>query len=422
MGINPISSTPAAVPATAAQEFRQSWRLVLLATIAAFFSGLPWVTFGIFISPLSQAFGWSLAAITVWAFFFQGGSMAANLVAGYLADRVGVRVVGLVAIPFLALALFGASEIRGSVGSLYVAAFAVGCVGTSVALLIYGRAVNGWFAIARGRAFAVMAAGIGFSYIFGPRLVQAVADGFGWRNGFRFMAAIGLLAWPLAYFWLRERRDAGGRAARQTEGGHSLRHSIRLPTFWLLAAAYLLMGLSNGTNLHLMPFLTEGGMSRAAAATLIGISGLTSLFARLVSGWMVDRVHAALFCGFAVLLQAGAFLLLGLWHQHFALAAILMWGFALGTEIVCLGYCIARYFGLAAYGRVIALINVFWGVGVGCGPPMFGWLREAFGSYRTSFLIAAVLALASALLLALISRYPFQDLPEAPIAAGKGGP
>ena len=101
-----------------------------------------------------------------------------------------------------------------------------------------------------------MAAGVGISYIVGPRLVQAIADAWGWRNGFRSIAAVGLIVLPFVYFWLRERRDSVSRAARIPETGYTLREAFKLPPFRFLAAAYLLMGLSNGAGLHLVPFLT----------------------------------------------------------------------------------------------------------------------------------------------------------------------
>jgi MFS family permease len=115
------------VPSTAAGEFRQSWRILLVAFVGAFFSGLPWATFTVFITPLSRTFGWSLAAISGLGTCFQIGSMISNPLVGRLADRVGVRLVALLSIPSLSLALLGMSVIGPHIWMLYLAAFAIGC-------------------------------------------------------------------------------------------------------------------------------------------------------------------------------------------------------------------------------------------------------------------------------------------------------
>ena len=134
---------------------------------------------------------------------------------------------------------------------------------------------------------------------------------------------------------------------------------------------------------------------------------------------MVDRIHAAVVCAFSVLAQALAFLLLGLFQIEYAVPAIFFWGFAQGAEIVCLGYCTARYFGLKSYGQVIGMINVFWGVGVGLGPVFFGWLRDLSGNYDLAFFVVAGLAVASAALLLLTGRHPFADIPPRPAVTAR---
>jgi predicted MFS family arabinose efflux permease len=169
------------------------------------------------------------------------------------------------------------------------------------------------------------------------------------------------------------------------------------------------MGLSAGGAIHLMPFLTENGMSRSGAAVLLSVMGIASFSARVATGALVDRFHAALVCALAVLAQAVAYFLLGAFRTSWALPAIFLWGFGQGSEVVCLGYSVSRFFGLKSYGRIMGVLNPIWGIGVALGPPLFGWLRDRTGGYAVSFFDVGGLALASAVLLFLTARHPFRD-------------
>ena len=371
-------------------------------------TGLSWYSYGVFFHPLSREFGWSQSAISAWFTFAGVGQMVIAPFTGRLADRFGVRPVVLVSIPLFALALASVSLIGNSLWMLYLAALAVGCVGPGTGVLTYSRAVNSWFDAGRGTALGLMASGIGFATIFGPRLLQSIISAWGWRAAFLFLAVTALVALPMMFLFLNERRETGGRISPVPGTGYTLREARGGAVLWIMGMACFLYGLCGGGWVHLVPFLSSNGMSPVEAATYAGMLGITSLLGRIVTGFIIDRLHAPFVCAAVFLAEAVAFAALGLFQMHYALGAIAVIGFALGSEINCIGYCIARYFGLKSYSEIFGLLVVtIGGLGGALGPVAFGFLRDVTDAYGTSYLTSAGFAVGAAALFVVVGRQPF---------------
>jgi hypothetical protein len=72
-----------------------------------------------------------------------------------------------------------------------------------------------------------------------------------------------------------------------------LEHSVDRPRFWLLAGVFFLVAVAiNGTVAHIIPLLTDRGIARAAATTILGLFGLSTLAGRPIAGYLVGQVFA----------------------------------------------------------------------------------------------------------------------------------
>lgn len=397
----------------AAAEFRRSWLIVAVSMVGMCFggSGVLWYSFGVLITPLRHAFGWSNSEIGAWATFVSIGSLVGLPAAGHLADRFGVRRVVLSAIPLCALAIGLGSRVNRELWTLYLVAFAVGTIAAGMSSLTYSRAINGWFDAARGTALGLMSAGIGLGATFGPRLLQSIVDRHGLRSGFYALAGMVLIPLPLAALFLREWRERPAGARMRAEGGLTRREAMRRPVFWLLAAGSIAWNLCAGGNFHLIPFLTSSGLGRAAAADMVGWLGVTAMLGRIATGFVIDRLHAPYVCAVVFLVEAAAFASLGLIDVHGARFPIMVIGLSHGAEVDCFTYCAARYFGIRSYGMVFGLLSVGAAIGNGLGPPLIGLVRDLSGSYPEAFCVDAAFGIVAALLLALAGRHPFLESP-----------
>ena len=95
---NMSPATHAAAPPTSAtvgDEFRRGWRTLLAASIGngSGLSGLAFYTFGVFILPLTEAFGWARGDVSIASSFLLLGTVISAPIVGSLIDRIGARRV-----------------------------------------------------------------------------------------------------------------------------------------------------------------------------------------------------------------------------------------------------------------------------------------------------------------------------------------
>jgi predicted MFS family arabinose efflux permease len=142
---------------------------------------------------------------------------------------------------------------------------------------------------------------------------------------------------------------------------------------------------------------------------LTSLIGLSALSGRFMGGWLLDRLWAPL-VALIILASPGisCFLLARpALSPTEAMISIALIGFAVGVEYDLIAFLVARYFGMRSYTAIYGVLYVFFSIGAGVGPLLFGWSFDATGSYRTILNVAfAVLLISGASLLAL-GRYRF---------------
>jgi len=150
------------------------------------------------------------------------------------------------------------------------------------------------------------------------------------------------------------------------------------------------------------------GFAHADIVGLTSLIGISAIVGRLAGGWLLDLFWApavavlilALPCVSCWLLSLGA-----LGNREAALSICLI-GFAVGVEYDLLAYLTSRYFGLRSYATIYGFLYVFFGIGAGVGPMVFGWAFRLSNSYTPILHIAFVSLAVSALCLLALGRYP----------------
>jgi predicted MFS family arabinose efflux permease len=131
----------------------------------------------------------------------------------------------------------------------------------------------------------------------------------------------------------------------------------------------------------------------------------------LAGGWLLDRFWAP---AVALVILASPAISCFLLAQPAlsapaATVSIVLIGFALGVEYDLMAYLVARYFGMRSYTVIYGVLYVFFAIGSGFGPLIFGWSFDRTGSYRLILNISfAMLILCGASLLAL-GRYRYKQ-------------
>ena len=194
--------------------------------------------------------------------------------------------------------------------------------------------------------------------------------------------------------------------------------ALRRREFWLLwvvfgALAFSLYGLLP----HLVPMLTDRGMTAERAALAAASIGVTIIIARAVIGYLIDyffapRVALLFFlasaAGIAILAAGGS----GAW----AFLAAVFVGFSIGAELDLMAFLTTRYFGLKHFGAVYGVMFAALLVGTSLGPVSFGAAFELSGSYFSILVVCAALNAGASLLLLFLPEYP--DLARSAAPAG----
>jgi MFS family permease len=388
--------------------------IVLAAAVAVITAGVG-ITFSlaVFLRPLEEEFGWSRSlisgiALVNWVVF---GIFAFGW--GALSDRLGTRrVVGLGA-TILGAAMLLSSQVR-SAWQLYAAFGVMGAAGSSAFYVPLSATVTRWFTRRRGLALGFLSGGMGLGIFVVPPLARALITAVGWRTTF---ALFGGLAWAVAAgaarFLADRPEDRGLVAQGETPASRAVGvdltpgDALRHPAFWTLAVVHFCCcAAHSGPIFHMVAHAMDFGVDKMAAATMLGLSGLTSISGRIGSGLLADRFGAKpALVGMLVLqaLTVSGYLAAAGTGPLFAVA--LVFGVAYGGAMPLYALVAREYFGARAIGTAFGGIFFVSAIGMGLGAYAGGWLYDLLGSYW-SLHLGSTLVGAAAIAVAILLRPP----------------
>lgn len=399
-----------APPLSKSAEFRAGWRVVLASAFGAGAGAIPlaFYSFGALIDPLSQAFGWTRAEITAAPLFLTLGGLLAGVFAGGLADRFGARRVAITSQVALVFAFAALSLMPPSLPAFYAAYAMIAIMGAGTMTMTWARAITGWFVSARGVALGLSLIGTGLIGAFLPTYITFIVTHYGWRAAYLGLAALPLiLGLPLTLLFFREppadeARQSAAIVDVPDDGSFSFAEALGTRCFWQMTASFTIAALAiSSVNVHALPMLTDRGIDPAKAAGLTGLVGISVVFGRLVSGYMLDifRGPSVAFVMFALPALSCIILTISGTNLWLTGVAIVVVGLAAGAEHDIAAYFCANYFGRRHYGKVYGLLYTLYGVGSGIGPLVTGRAVDALGNYIAALYVGAALFALSAILI-----------------------
>ena len=394
--------------------------------------GLVWVINGLLVGPLFQGmgvffvvlqreFGWNRTALS---FAFSLGRVEGALlgpVEGFLTDKVGVRRIILVGLIFVGLGLLWFSQIKNIVG--FYIAFGLIFFGTGLAGFIpLMTAVNHWFVRRRARATALaMTGGSLGGGVLVPVLAATVAA-FGFRDTVLWMG-VGflLLSFPITMLIRNKPEDYGLlpdgdtapplavgalKPAIADDGGFTIKEAMRAPVFWAIGVAHGLGAMVfTSMLLHLVPALTDRGISLPMAGAVVSVISFSSAAAQVVGGFLGDKLPKRFLIFVGCFLQGVAMLVAAMaqsvpWFIFFAV----LFGFN-QMRVPLLVSIRGEYFGRKAFASVLGISQLPQNFLTMLGPVLVGLMFDVTKSYQVAFFGLAVAAFLSAVL-ALFLRKP----------------
>ena len=353
------------------------------------------------------------------------GSTIFNLLSGLLGFIVGpiiakrgaklAAIIGTVLIIVATgmMGLFGSSGGTILWMACYGIIMGVGCCfGTA---LPAQTGVMSWHKRKRATAmgFTMTASALG-GFIAVPIVTKFVTAN-GWTGGWMFvcfMAIVNLIV--IALFMINKPEDIGqqidnGKVDEEPENSEKPKNSRIYVTNekWTVAAAmrkpatwFLLIALI-GTMCAYIVFMNQGllllmnqGFELATASGSIQIILICSLVARLICGWLGDRINPRI-----ILICTMSILVLGIFICSMTYTIEMMYVFAVlvglgyGGSFTMIPLLLGNYYGAEAYPRVYGTLMPFNSIITALAPTVAGFIYEGTGAYTVSLYVFAAIAI-----------------------------
>ncbi len=332
---------------------------------------------------------------------------------GWMVDRVGPRWVMVVGGTVAGLGLWLCSYMHNLLAFILFFGVIFGVGGNGIGLVPSNTAVAYWFKEKLGTALGVATMGIGVGTLLLPVATNFFVNRLGWRTAFQVLGGmIWVILVPLAFFLSGRRKRGeepeGGlnilRNVNNNRGfkkGKVLRNALTSSSFWLLFFSFVLAVIAMyGIMLHQVPYAQDKGISKWWATLSVTVLGLTSLVGRVFFGWFSDRVRdrrRALFLAFGMLFSSVVVLIFVRDVSTLMIFAAL-YGFGYAGYGPLIPALVADHFGRENMGTVFGAITTGGALGGAAGPIIAGWLFDQTGSYTSAWLIAALAALISVIM------------------------
>lgn len=365
-------------------------------------------SFGVLLEPLSVRYGWSRGEVGLAVTFMAAGIMLCSVLQGALIDRFGSRRVVLTSIPCFSVALAGLCLLPSSLPLFYATWFALPFASVGLWPASYLRVVSGWFDRKLGLATGVANAGIAVSVVLIPPSLAAIAARGGLNASYLTMAALALVAFPIALLGLRELPIQHLPFAPGQQQSLAFSRIVKDTSYRRIAGCFLLLGLT-GTGLvaNLVPILQSKGLSTGQALNGLAIFGVMNLLGRLFTGYLLDQMHVSRVYWLLMISTIVSLIVLVLPAPALAkIAAVGALGLLAGGEFDILAFSLRRYFGLANFGRMYGLAFSLFQLGAGIGAALLALSVDRLKHYDFGLIVLAVSAFASALLLSRLGPYP----------------
>jgi MFS family permease len=396
---------PAAKPWQARLPFFYGWVIVGLGFFSAFFGiGLTWAA-SLFAVPMREDLGWGNSAL-FFAISVRGwmSILVLPVIGEHMDRRHGVRVLALIGglLNVVSLALVATVDQRWQFIVLFgiMGGIAQACQ-TGISVVI-----PKWFIRQRGFAISLSTVGGGLAAFILPPLLTDLNDSVGWRGGWLVIAGAALAFSVLPVTILRRQPEDVGllpdgdsvptatttaTPLREETFSFTRRQAIRTRTFWILLVGVSLGAMaSNGIPSSLANIFVDRGLDFDTAATALVAYGLASMLAKVVWGWIANRMHLQkvllLLTGYGALAIPSILIVPNSVGEP-ALAYGFITGMYIGAYVPLHGLVWATYFGRLHLGAINGVGRPFSSALMSGGPFILAATRDLTGSFTAGILL-----------------------------------
>jgi len=335
-----------------------------------------------------------------------------GMLAGWLVDRVGPRILIFVGLILLSAGYFLFSGVD-TLMDVYLISALFGLVLVLCGLMINVYLVSSWFTLKRGLAIGLVLAGTSLGNAAFPKLNGWLLQTADWQQVFSWVAWVPLIVLPVLFIFLKDSpttsATTNGSASADLPqlSGYTLRESLTSRNFWIVAIIamctfYGILAMSGHTYL----FFRGEGYSEALAAWAVSILFFGGLIGKIMSGYLAESFgrKRVLLIGLVMMLVGIGAMVLSITSGNKVLvwAGLVLFGFGWGGIYTLIQVLAADLFGMLALGKILGAINILDTFGGAMGPVVTGIMVDKTESYLQPFVIITVLLVLATLAASLL--------------------
>ena len=344
------------------------------------------------------------------------GYLLMAIVGGFLAARIGTRIVIA-----LALALMGTTLVLTGLAETFSFAFSMRLLtglGNGAAYVPAMALGSAWYAVGRrGFATGIISAGIGGGTMISGLIVPVILKAYGaegWRFAWYYLGGAVLIIAGIAAMLIRSRPEEMGLqqigAAPSSVPAPPSGGSVgalewgkvyTMGRVWYLGIVYFMYGLS---YIMYMTFFAaylvkEAGLPQAEVGRMWAMVGGLSIFCGVIWGGLSDKLGRSKGASLAYLVLGISYAILALGHARAAYyVSCVVFGITAWSIPVIMAVAAGDYVGPRLAPAGLGFITLFFGIGQALGPGLAGYLADFTHSFTGPLLLACGVSFAGAAL------------------------
>ena len=369
-----------------------------LVFFSVFFSGaliigLNTYSFGLFIEPLEDEFGWTREQISLGYSVSFVSSLLAPII-GKFVDIKGTKVF-LVGSLFLIAFGFILRPFMSSLNHWIILNSMVFAGYPGTLLLASGILMQVWFPKSRGRMVAFATSGHNLGGLTIPFISLLLLFYFNWKFAYVFFGAMIFIVALFSLFFVQNspQKENISQENDIQAIGLDFKAAIKTKKFiFLTLGITFAMVTYNGVMPQMAPHLQTEGLSLIGATIAMGYIGAMGILSKLFFGRLSEKYSSIIMTCFSVFLQAiGLIIILlsfgnivGIW------SGVIIFGIGFGGLGALISLNITECFGMKSLGTIFGALS-FLGVWAAVSAPwMMGRIFDATSSYRNAHAIVIV--------------------------------
>jgi MFS family permease len=384
-------------------------------------------TIGVVFKPLMAEFGWDRGLVSL-AFFLNMATFAVSLTfVGRAYDRYGPKWVIIISTLLISAGFMGLAFIHSFWQFFIFYGFisALGMGGTTVPL--FAALLSKWFEKGRGVTVSLGLTGSCMGQFILVPLFTSFTSTYGWRLSYLSLGAAMLIFITTVTFWVikgdphelglkpwgqkqGERDSATGDPEHKDHqiGDMGLREAMRTYSFWLFLVLMFICGSGDFmVTTHLIPMVTDYGISPTVAGNMLAWLGLMSLGGILIAGPISDAIGNKAPFSITFLVRFFLFLLI-LKYQSLVSFYVFSCGFGLTLLVTAPlnAILVGRLYGFSHVGLISGFITTVHHLGGGFWAYTAGEIFDHTNSYHIAFVFMAAMAIMATFCALFIKEKP----------------